>query len=350
MKIEFTFEYFKKYIYWTICKFKEDEFHYGIVGKRDLIGGFFDRWLNRAPEFLIFDKLLQDRSYSIVLDNFLYGQDTEKNSPDVIGIKTNEGRIIKFTEFVDGSWKHIEDMPFIEVKTFRKDQKLVNLWETQYNEDHYYVFVESNVIDDYITALFQEDLFADEIFDSLKTPEDFIKSDSKQQIITPKKLKRPINLGFFKLIGVFKGSEVKNKCMLVTGGREPQKPLTLDAIEQVPISKIKDRKSIPSGLYKYINTKDEESLPMAVKLGPNSSCGIVQDGIQTIYIQVKGTAQINDALLEEGFYKVKFKRFEKSSRKSEYMGYKCIFETDAVDVTSELIYKFDSVYNKSISQ
>jgi len=350
MEIDFTFEYFKKYIYWTICKFKEDEFHYGIVGKRDLIGGFFDRWLNRAPEFLIFDKLLQNRSYSIVLDNFLYGQDTEKNSPDVIGIKTNEGRIIKFTEFVDGGWKHIEGMPFIEVKTFRKDQKLVNLWETQYNEYHYYVFVESNVIDDYITALFQEELFADEIFDSLKTPEDFIKSDSKQQIITPKKLKRPINLGFFKLIGIFKGGEVKNKCMLVEGGRNPQKPLTLESIESVPTAKIKDRKNINSGFWIYQNDKNEQSLPMMVKLEENSVINIVSDGTLTIYIQVMGMAKINGKPLEEGFYKIKFKRFDKSSSKSEYMGYKCIFENDAEDVTNELIGKFDAIYHNRISQ
>jgi hypothetical protein len=54
MEVEFKFDDLKKLVYWIICKFKEDEFHHQASSvKSDLIGGFFDRWFNRAPEFLI---------------------------------------------------------------------------------------------------------------------------------------------------------------------------------------------------------------------------------------------------------------------------------------------------------
>ena len=59
-----------------------------------MIGGFFDRWFNRAPEFLIFGELLKGQKYDVVIDNFLYGQDTKKNAPDIIGLQKNQKTIM----------------------------------------------------------------------------------------------------------------------------------------------------------------------------------------------------------------------------------------------------------------
>ena len=84
MEVKFEKDDLYKLIYWIVCKFKEDEFHHQAASaKSDLIGGFFDRWLNRAPEFLIFRELLKGKNYmatvifqsipiKIALTGFLY--------------------------------------------------------------------------------------------------------------------------------------------------------------------------------------------------------------------------------------------------------------------------------------
>ena len=146
MEVKFEEKDLKRLIYWITCKFKEDEFHHQSAStKSDLIGGFFDRWFNRAPEFLIFRELLKDKGYDVVIDNFLYGQDTKKNAPDIIGLEKNGKVKVKFAVFNDGEWKKLDNMPLIEVKTFRKNQSLSAVGSTQMESDHYYVFVESNV-------------------------------------------------------------------------------------------------------------------------------------------------------------------------------------------------------------
>ena len=161
MKVKFEIADLKKLIYWITCKFKEDEFHHlGSASKRDLIGGFYDRWFNRAPEFLIFRELLKNKPYDVVIDNLLYGQDTKKNAPDIIGLKdAKENIIVKFTKYNDGDWENNPNMPIIEVKSFRESQNLISVGDTQMYNDHFYVIAESQVREDYLTVLFKDEVF-----------------------------------------------------------------------------------------------------------------------------------------------------------------------------------------------
>ena len=71
IKVDLTDDFLKKAIYWIICKYDMDEFkREQSSSKRALLGGFIDRWMNKAPEFLIFNELLKDKDYSAVNDSF----------------------------------------------------------------------------------------------------------------------------------------------------------------------------------------------------------------------------------------------------------------------------------------
>ena len=234
MNVEFKEDDLKRIIYWIICKFKEDEYHHQASStKRDLIGGFIDRWFNRAPELLIFRELLKNNEYDVVVDNFLSGQDTKKNAPDIIGLQ-KKNNIIKFAYFKDGEWITVENMPVIEVKTFRKTQSLVAVGNTQMNSNHYYVFVESHIREDYLTTLFKESVFDEEIRESLIGSEEFIASDINDQIIPLPKLGVKKDLGYFKLLGIFKGDTVQKYSIRVStdeAGR-PEKPRYFAGVEK----------------------------------------------------------------------------------------------------------------------
>ena len=121
-----------------------------------MLGGYIDRWINKIPENLLFNNLLlKDKNYKVINDYFIYGAKSDKNAPDILGLKAN-GNILKFAEFFDNTWVPVEGMPYIEVKSFRQNQKLVSVRETQLKDDNYYVFVESDFKPDYLISMFDD--------------------------------------------------------------------------------------------------------------------------------------------------------------------------------------------------
>ncbi|MFA6023099.1 MAG: hypothetical protein WC781_03350 [Candidatus Pacearchaeota archaeon] len=350
MECEFKQEDFKRLIYWITLKFKEDEFHHQAAStKSDLIGGFFDRWFNRASEFIIFRELLKNKDYDVVIDNFLYGQDTKKNAPDVIGLKDRkENTLVQFTLFNNGDWEVIPSMPFIEVKTNREKQKLISIGDTQMNKDHYYVIVESHIREDYLITLFEDSVFSQDTFNSLKVSKDFIKSDANNQIITPKPLQIKKNLGSFRLIGIFSGEEIKKYCLLVgvDGEGNTQKPYYFDTIEKTKPNS-NDGEEIKEGCYSY----GGEYIPFCIEfVDKKSKVSLVKRLKGHMVINVEGTIKINGIEASDGFYKVMFKKFDRSSKKKEYIGDKYLFDCIAVDKTNELISKFDDLVKKAKSK
>ncbi len=343
---DFELEDLKKLIYWVILKFREDEFHHqGVSAKSDLIGGFFDRWFNRAPEFLIFSRLLKDKPYDVVIDNYLYGQDTKKNAPDILGLKSKkDGKVLSvFARFVDGNWEHAEGTPFVEVKTNRKTQSLIAVGETQMDKDHYYVLVESNVPDDYLTVLFEKQLFDKKIFEGLQMPEGFIKSDSKNMVIFPKPAEPAKNLGFFKLMGIFTGDEIKKYSIYAKGQndkKEADKPWYFGRCEEAGSVALKVREKVKEGIWKY----GESYVPFFIEFkGTKSKATVVKKSKSTVYIEVEGEVKINDYVAKTGYHKINFKKFDRKSKKNEYIGDKNVFAHIADDSTKDLIKKFDQL-------
>jgi len=353
MDVKFEYYDLKRVIYWIICKFKEDEFHHEATSsKSDLIGGFFDRWFNRAPEFLIFTELLKEKEYDVVIDNFLYGQDTKKNSPDVIGLQDNKGNVVAvFTKFSNGEWFLLEDMPFIEVKTFKKKQALITIPESQMDDDHYYVIVESNVREDYLTSLFEDSLFEGDIFESMQINPEFILSDDNNQIINPEKLSKDHEIGFFRLIGIFKGSEIKKFAIkAISVDNKPQKPRYFFSVSEIDRTPHKINKNIPEGIYLHKtldkNGEPENNVPFYIEfIDLESEVKLIKELKSYILVTVSGKIKINEYIMPSGYYKIEFKVFDRSSKKSEYIGNKYLFEAVAKDVTDDLIRRFDEIVN-----
>ncbi len=347
MKVKFKEEDLNKLIYWIVCKFKEDQFHHQAASaKSDLIGGFFDRWFNRAPEFLIFRELLKGKNYDVIIDNFLYGQDTKKNAPDIIGLKGSKGSILaKFALFENGEWIKVKDMPLIEVKTFRKTQALTAVGETQVSSDHFCVFVESHVPNDYLITLFKEKIFDKKILESLKGDYAFIKSDKNNQLIPIKEPKIDKDLGFFKLIGIFKGDIVKKFSILVSIDKDgkPQKPRYFSKIEEIEPIKHNCEENVNEGLFKLT-----ELVPFYIKFTkPKTKVKIVKKLKSYFVIKIEGDAEVNGTIIRDGYFKILFKKFDRSSKKKEYIGDKKVFEFLAEDSTNKLISRFDEIVKKA---
>ena len=143
-----------KNLYWTVNKFRLDPDHKQQNSSReDLIGGFFDRWISRIPEYLIFDELLPEK-YSPVVDNFIYTDKKSKNAPDIIGLKNKDGTYFPFAKFNNTRWELLPDAPFIEMKVFREDQNLITIPSSQFDLEKYYAIVESYVPEDYLISIF----------------------------------------------------------------------------------------------------------------------------------------------------------------------------------------------------
>lgn len=208
----------KQIVYFVVNKFKIDPLHIqGTSSKRDLIGGFIDRWINRATEFLVLNHILKvkNREYRVVSDFFLYSRDTEKNAPDVLGlvpIKSKEPKII-FTKFNNGTWEHQEGMPHIEVKANRANQYNLAIRDTQMFDNGFYVFVETKYNEDYLVSFFYDEFFDnEELLNQISMSDKFIIDDKDKHLIDPQILEKKVNtnpIGLYKLIGIFSGSDYK---------------------------------------------------------------------------------------------------------------------------------------------
>jgi len=341
---EFKLSDLKKLIYWITLKFKEDEFHHQASStKSDLIGGFFDRWFNRASEFIIFRELLKKKKYDIIIDNFLYGQDTKKNAPDIIGLKDKKNNIlVKFALFNNGNWELVSDMPFIEVKTCRQKQKLIAVGDTQMDDKHYYILAESHVREDYLITLFEESVFDKKIFKELSMSNDFIKSDTDKQIISPSILEIKKDLGYFKLIGIFKGNEIKKNCILagLNNSGIPEKPYYFNSVEKINEINHKCEENIFAGVFSY----GVGYVPFSILFNTKESkIVIVRKFKGNAIVKITGEVKLNNELIGDGYYKIIFKKFDRSSKKKEYIGDKSVFDNLAKDVSDELIKKFDKL-------
>lgn len=156
-----------------------------LSSKGDLMGGIFDRWINTVPEGILFNNIIlpdisDGKDVEIITDFYLYDPKTAGIAPDVIGIKVDD-RIIPFVLFNE-RWETVNSMPQIEVKTYKKPQKMVSLRNQNY-DDKYLVMAESEFRIDYLLPFFSSDIFDDEIYERLHMNDTaFIVSNTENRI------------------------------------------------------------------------------------------------------------------------------------------------------------------------
>lgn len=351
-QIRITKDDLRKSIYFILMKFRGDPLHrQGTSAKRDLIGGYIERWFNRIAENVIFDDLLANKEFRIVTDNFVYRNDSDKNAPDILGLKTAEGIIIPFAKYNNGSWYMAEGMPRIEVKVVRKDQVLLGVRDPQLIDD-YYAFIESDLAGDYLSAIFEEEVFKDTFFDELAMPQDFIKEDQANQIVMPSKQSKAQNLGTMRLIGIYSKDELLKYTTLCAKGISPYYFASADNIEKFRKGRVSDKARLEikdNGLAEYFAGEDKVYLPFSILGSRSKELRIVKSYIGSLYIETGDALTINGAVLKPGIIKLTFKKFERSSAWSEHVALKYTLENYGKDSTDELISRMGEITKSSLS-
>lgn len=336
----------RKIIYFILMKFRGDPLHrQGTSAKRDLIGGYIERWFNKIAESVIFDNLLKGKNYKVVLDYFVYGNDSEKNAPDILGLETNKSRIIPFARYNNGTWVDIANMPRIEVKVVRKDQTLLGIREPQMIDD-YYAFIESDLEGDYLSAIFEDEVFQNKFFEELAMENDFIQSDEDNQLVQLIKQIKAESIGTMRLIGIYTKAELLNNMVLCTKGVSPYYFAEAVNVETgrglVNTDKVYLGVS-EIGLVKYESPNGKIYLPFSILGLKQNKMKILKRNIGSLYIEAPDALNINGFKVNPGIVKLVFKKFERSSGWAENVTSKFVLENFSKDDTDKLVNKLDSI-------
>jgi hypothetical protein len=339
-------------IYFIVSMFQQENNHrQGTSSKSDMLGGYIDRWINKIPENLLFNNLLlKDKNYKVINDYFIYGAKSDKNAPDILGLKAN-GNILKFAEFFDNTWVPVEGMPYIEVKSFRQNQKLVSVRETQLKDDNYYVFVESDFKPDYLISMFDDSFFDKGILDSIRMSEQFIKSNNSG-IITQTQPVSPFECGEIGSIGiitVIKGDDFRKRTTRCVEKENVYYVKEITIRERVTGSNADKRFD---EMFEYNSTKGAYELSwnnkqlIPVVCDNPENIRIKKINKKSLIIETAGPCSIYDEQLEANrYYSIEIAEFERSSGWIEYVGLKNQYAGD-VDRTEELLALLDYLYTK----
>jgi hypothetical protein len=346
-KIEITREELIRTIYFILMKYNIDSLHLqGTSSKRDLIGGFIERWLNKLAETAVFDNLLLTKPYEAVPDYFLYNNESDKNAPDILGIK-DKNKIIAFSQYNNGTWERVGNRPRIEVKAWRKDQYLLGVREPQMIDD-YYVFVESDLSPDYLTSIFEEDVFDKKNLELLRANYFFIKSDKNKSIIFHSEPKKAETIGSFRLMGTYTKEQVVKNTVLCCSGISPMYPKKIKNVQRVVRANENEKLCINNNKLVY-DLNEKIYLPIAIE-GDSQKARIVKKNKGSLYLKTEVPLVINRTNLSPGFIKIEYVEFSRSSSWNENIATKIVFEMFAEDSTQEMLEIFDKIYQNSNPQ
>lgn len=185
-----------------------------LSSKGDYMGGIFDRWINIIPEGVVFNKIIltkitSKKDVKVITDYYDYNPRQVGIAPDVIGISVNK-KAIPFVKYNE-KWIPVDGKPQIEVKTFKKNQKMVSLRDQGYG-NKYLILAETNFRVDYLVPLIREDIYSDDVYDELYMNDDiFITANENNMITQPRKvdIKRK-DIGTISLLGITKANEFMN--------------------------------------------------------------------------------------------------------------------------------------------
>lgn len=312
IKAKLSEDFLMEACYWIINKYRVDGYHTQQNSSRgDLIGGFIDRWINRIPETLIFNALFErewgdknDEKITVVNDTFLYTNSESKTAPDILGLK-KDSKYYPFVKFNDGYWdSQGVDFPFVEMKTFRDTQHLITIPKNQFDLNHFYAIVESKINQNYLLSLFSTDFFEKDFNTNENLIEEFKISDRGNQLKNIQKIKKVNDLGFYELLGIYKGS-ILDYYSIVAGSKDgkPDKPRYLSNIE---VYAYDDKESIKSK-EKFSYFSKTQCIPVFFEVNEPSEAKIIAMGKEFIIIKVFGQIKINGEDKDTGVYKLNFR-------------------------------------------
>lgn len=345
-RLEITKEELIRTVYFILMKYGSDSLHMqGTSSKRDLIGGFIERWLNKLAETAVFDALFKDKPYKAVPDYFLYNNESEKNAPDILGIRDDK-KIIPFVQYNDGRWETVGKNPRIEVKALRKDQYLLGIRKPQMIDD-FYVFVESDLSPDYLTMIFEEAVFHEKNLDLLKVDQKFIKSDKNSSIISPIHPKRAEIVGSFRLIGTYTKEQILNNTVSCKPKVSPWYTKNVSNVARV-LKAVGGEKLIVNDKKFTYNYGNLVYLPVAIE-GNLENTFLIKSNKGSFFLSTDSELVVNGTRLAPGFIKVEFSEFKRGSSWDENLAVKNSFEIFTQDSTNEMIQAFDGAYTLGLS-
>lgn len=320
-----------------------------LSSKGDLMGGIFDRWINTVPESVVFNKLIlpdidESRSTEIISDFYLYDPRTAGIAPDVIGLRTGN-KIIPFTIFNE-KWISVDGMPQIEIKTFKKPQKMISLRNQAY-DDKYLVMSESEFRIDYLLPFFDSNIFAEEIHQNLVMDDStFIISNLEKKIQGIDKVNlTDETIGDVTLLKITTAKSFMDCATFCEGTVSIQYLTNIEkknrkpsgAMLNISLENLCDKKE--GGLFEF-NSRwyegiTDEGIPFYTKNSRGSSnkflfktldlyvenisaLSVIKKSNSSIYLEAKDSATINEFCLEKnGIYKIDFSMLDRSSNNGE---------------------------------
>lgn len=320
-----------------------------LSSKGDLMGGIFDRWINTVPEGILFNNIIlpdisDGKDVEIITDFYLYDPKTAGIAPDVIGIKVDD-RIIPFVLFNE-RWETVNNMPQIEVKTYKKPQKMVSLRNQNY-DDKYFVMAESEFRIDYLLPFFSSDIFDDEIYERLHMNDTaFIVSNTENRIHQTDQVDvSNDSIGAVTLLKITNARAYMDNSTLCEGNVSVQYLTGIDQKRNSPRGELLNTpishycEITDCGLYRFNENwyegVTEQNVPYYTKRtrGGNieflyrtldisieniQAIKVLKKSMSSMYIQTEGNASINGFPLDENsIYKIDFQLLDRSSNDGE---------------------------------
>tara|TARA_B100000787_G_C16180779_1_gene291679 strand:+ start:748 stop:1830 length:1083 start_codon:yes stop_codon:yes gene_type:complete len=325
--IEITKEDFLPYLHWCLIKFQIDpSSRRGIGGVNHKIGGFIDRFSNQCVNWIIFNHLLRNEKFKVDPDYFFYREKSAKKCADIIGLKGENGKVVPLTYFNKTEWVHINNAPFIEVKTLRKDQQIAHLGMTQYRDNNYFVYVESDFDELYLFNLIEG--FLEKDFD-MSMNEIYVK-DNSDNVLLSSKVERPNKIATIRLMGTYKGADLKEHNLEFPMGKNPRYIGSIEKVNEKdtinPNKRIATKITDERFIYDPWEEKLNEWLPIYTKA---NSIQMIHKERKTkgyLFIEVEEPCFLNEHHLEKGFYKINFKILDRSGKETEIFNHKSVYD------------------------
>lgn len=316
-----------KYIYFiaSITKRQNKSMIGALSSRGDLIGGIFDRWINTVPESVVFNKIIlpeiTDKPVEIISDYYLYDPKKAGIAPDVIGLKLND-KITPLACF-DNKWTPVRGMPQIEIKTFKKSQKMISLRDQGY-DGKFLVMVESDFKIDYLLSFFDDKIFNSAIYNNLKmNDEKFIIANDENLIHGIEEIDcHSSKIGCIELLKITNATLFKKYANLCDKYISPKYIKNIEKKESVRQANIhiplKDycnnfEENIYSLNDKWYSNENKKTKTLNIYVESIDNITVVKRNKNNIYIDVKDKCCINEDELNKGYYNISFDVLDRSS-------------------------------------
>lgn len=337
-----------------------------LTSKSDSMGGIFDRFINTISDSLVFEKIIlpqieTSKEVHVVNDYYYYNPNKSVSgiAPDIFGI-TVDGKTVAFTQF-NNKWEPKDNMPQIEIKTFKEKDQMISLRDQQY--EGYLVFVDLDLRIDYLVPFLDSNILNNKLVSKMQMDDSVFIIDDKESKITNV---TPIDfssneIGNIKLISVTNATDFKKQATLCGGNISVRRMKSISARKvNVVTNLLHDKLSLYANksprideLYEFnklwkekTGVKDEVALLdfSADKIDSIEICKYNTNGIVITALE-KGCS-FNGTPLEVGKqYSVEFQTLDRTGNNGEeyFMQKKCAVYLKGIQ--EQLVNKLKDIVN-----